>query len=729
MIVGQRIRRPDALDKVKGSAVYIEDMGVAGALVAGVLRSPHAHARVMRLEVSAARAIAGVHAVLTAADIPGQNVIPMIQSDWPVLAAGAVHHVGEAMALVAAEDRESLAAALAAIVVEYEPLPARLDMEEALAAGEILAQWKVRRGEAEVALAGAGVVVVEGTYHTPYQEHAYIEPNGMIAFPEGRGVVVYGSMQCPFYVQKAVASALGCDLSQARIVQTVTGGGFGGKEDAPSAPGAQAALLARATGRPVRLIFTREEDMAVMSKRHPGRIRMRTGATPDGRLVGCEVDYLLDGGAYATLSPVVLFRGTVHACGPYRVPNVKVDARAVRTHSVPCGAFRGFGEPQIVFACESQMDALAERLDMDPLALRRLNALRAGDETITGHRLTTGVGFGEVMDKVAAESDWEKKRKAFRGDTGRLRRGIGLATCYYGVGLGAMGKHLNPAAASVVVAADGSVTVAVGTTEIGQGMITVLSQITAEALGCPVDMVKVMDPDTSRVPDSGPTVASRTTVMSGNAIRDAAAKIRAAMEPVIADSGLAWRDAVALCVTRQVGLAAHGWSVPPTTTFDLETGQGEAYICYSWSANVVEVEVDTDTGQTRVVKVWSGHDAGRIVNPTTAEGQVEGGVLQGLGYALVEEHVVSEGRILNDQFSTYIIPTTLDTPEIAALFVESEFPWGPYGAKGLGETPIIAVAPAVTAAIHHATGVRVSRIPATPERVWAALRERSGQGG
>jgi CO/xanthine dehydrogenase Mo-binding subunit len=725
MIVGQRVRRPDALDKVKGSALYIEDVAFGGALVAGVLRSPHAHARIKRLEVAGARAVPGVHAVLTAADIPGKNLIPMIQSDWPVLADGVVRHVGEAVALVAAEDKESLKKALAAIAVEYDPLPARLDAEEALAAGEVLAHWKVRRGEAGIALERSDVIVVEGTYHTPYQEHAYIEPNGMIAVPEGPGVVVYGSMQCPFYVQKAVASALGCDLSHARIVQAVTGGGFGGKEDAPSAPGAQAALLARATGRPVRLIFTREEDMAVMSKRHPGRIRMRTGATREGRLIACEVDYLLDGGAYATLSPVVLFRGTVHACGPYRVPNVKVDARAVRTNSVPCGAFRGFGEPQVVFAGESQMDLLAERLGMDPLALRHLNALRPGDETITGHRLTTSVGFTEVLDKVAEASDWEGKREAFRADAGPVRRGIGLAACYYGVGLGAMGKHLNPAGAGVVVAADGSVTVAVGTTEIGQGMITVLSQITAEALGCPVELVKIMDPDTSRVPDSGPTVASRTTVMSGNAIRDAAAKIRAAMEPVIADSGLLWREAVALCVSRQVGLAAHGWAVPPPTTFDLETGQGEAYICYSWSANVVEVEVDTTTGQTRVTRVWSGHDTGRVINPTTAEGQVEGGVVQGLGYALVEEHALKDGRILNDQFSTYIIPTTLDTPDIEAILVESEFPWGPYGAKGLGETPIIAVAPAVTAAIHHATGVRLSRIPATPERVWEGLRARS----
>jgi CO/xanthine dehydrogenase Mo-binding subunit len=727
--VGQRLRRPDAADKVRGRALYIEDLAPAGALVAGVLRSPHAHARLARVDVAAARAVPGVHAVLTAADIPGRNLIPMIQADWPVLAAGEVRHVGEAVALVAAETPQAVAAALAAVRVEYEPLPARLDMEESLAAGEVMAEWKVRKGDAAAALREPGLVVVEGTWRTPYQEHAYIEANGMVAAPDGMGgVVVWGSMQCPFYVQKAVASALGCELSQARIVQTVTGGGFGGKEDAPSAPGAQAALLARATGRAVRLIFTREEDMAVMSKRHPGRIRLRLGARADGTLVAADVDYLLDGGAYATLSPVVLFRGAVHACGPYRLPNATVDARVVRTHTVPCGAFRGFGEPQVVFALESAVDELAERLGLDPLELRRRNALREGDQTITGHRLASSVGFSEVLDKVADSADWARKREQYGRDTGPVRRGIGLAACYYGVGLGAMGKHLNPAGASVVVAADGSVTVAVGTTEIGQGMVTVLSQIAAEALGCPMELVRVVEADTSRVPDSGPTVASRTTVMSGNAIRDAAAKIRAAMEPVIADGGLPWREAVALCVQKQVGLAAHGWSVPPPTTFDFETGQGDAYICYSFSANAVEVEVDTETGETRVVRVHSGHDVGRVINPTTGEGQVEGGVVQGLGYALVEEHVTDGGRIVNDQFSTYIIPTAPDTPEIVPILVEHAFPWGPYGAKGLGETPIIAVAPAVLSAIHHAAGVRLRQIPATPERVFAALREKAARG-
>jgi len=727
--VGQRVRRPDAPDKVKGSALYVDDLSFAGTLLGGVLRSPHAHARIRHLDATQARTLPGVRAVLTAADIPGQNVIPLIQPDWPVLAGEFVRHAGEPVALVAAETPAVLKQALAAIAVDYEPRAPTLDMEVALRAGEVLAHWKVRRGEAAAAFSRSDLVVVEGTYRTPYQEHAYIETNGMIAMPDGMGgVTVYGSLQCPFYVQKAVSSALGLELNRVRIVQTVTGGGFGGKEDAPSSPGAHAALLAMASGRPVRLVLSREEDMAVMSKRHPGRIRMKLGATREGHLVAAEVDYLLDGGAYTTLSPVVLFRGAVHACGPYRVPNVRVDARVVRTHKIPCGAFRGFGEPQIVFAAESQMDLLAEALHMDPLQIRRLNALEVGDETITGQKLEESVGLRDVLDKVAAAAGWEEKRKAFAEDKGTLRRGIGLACSYYGVGLGAMGKHLNPAGANVVVAADGSVTVAVGTTEIGQGMVTVLSQITAQALSCPTELVHVVEADTSRVPDSGPTVASRTTVMSGNAIRDAARKIREEMAKVPAAEGLAWREAVALCVKHQIGLAAHGWTVPPETSFDLVTGQGEPYICYSFSANVVEAEVDTETGETRVTRVVSGHDCGKVVNPTTAEGQIEGGVVQGLGYALTEEHHFKDGHILNDQFSTYIIPTPMDVPEIQGLIVEHEYTWGPYGAKGLGETPIIAVAPAVTAAISLATGARLTEIPATPERVFAALPQKASGG-
>ncbi len=723
MIVGQRLRRRDAADKVKGTAPYVEDLGYTGALVAGVLRSPHAHARITELDAIPARSLPGVQAVLTGRDLPGENLIPLIQADWPILAGEFVRHVGEAVALVAAEDAESCRRALAAIVVEYQPLVANLDPEAALAAGEAMAHWKVRRGEASVALSRSDLVVVEETYRTPAQAHVSLEPQGALALPDGAGgVLVHASLESPFSVQRAVASATGLDLNRVRVVQAVTGGGFGGKEESAAPPAAQAAVLALATGRPVRLLFSREEEMAATSKRHPARIRMRTGATRDGHLFAAEVDILLDGGAYATVSPAVLLRCAVHACGPYRVPNVKVDARVVRTQKVPAGSFRGLGVPQVAFAVESQMNLLAERLDMDPLELRRRNALAEGDETITGQRLTASVGLKDVLSQVTEAADWGRKRKAYATGSGAVRRGIGLAAGYFGIGLGALGKHGNPAGASIVVSPDGSVTVAVGTTDSGQGTTTALTQIAAESLGCPVELVRVVESDTSRVPDSGPTSASRGTLMSGNAIRDAAERIRAAMEPVVGEGGLAWRDAVFACVKNQVGLAAQGWAVPPEATFDSSTGQGEPFVGYTFSAAVVEVEVDTDTGETRVLRVVSGHDAGRIVNPTSAEGQVEGGVVQGLGYALLEEHVLRDGRVLNDQLSSYLVPTSVDAPEIRALFVEHAFPWGPHGAKGLSDSPVIAVAPAVTAAIAQATGARLSEIPATPERVWRACQ-------
>src|SRR5262249_30660116 len=349
-----------------------------------------------------------------------------------------------------------------------------------------------------------------------------------------------------------------------------------------------------------------------------------------------------------------------------------------------------------------------------------------GDETITGQKLTVSVGLRDVLGQVAEASDFVRKRSAYAAAAGPVRRGIGLAAGYSGVGLGSLGKHANPAGASIVVSPDGSGTRAVGTADAGQGTGTALVQIAAESLGCPVELVRLVESDTSRVPDSGPSSASRGTMMSGNAIRDAAEKIRAAMEPVVGEGGLAWRDAVFACLKNQVGLAAQGWAVPPPSTFDPATGQGEPFVAYTFSAAAVEVEVDTETGETKVLRVVSGHDAGRIVNPTAAEGQVEGGVVQALGYALLEEPKERDGRILNDRLATYFLPTTLDAPEIKPVFVEHAWPSGPHGAKGLGDSPVVAVAPAVTSAIAQATGVRLARIPATPERILAALGAKAG---
>jgi CO/xanthine dehydrogenase Mo-binding subunit len=795
--VGTRVPRPDSIDKVKGNAKYIDDLSFGGMLYAAAVRSPHAHARIKRISTTQARRMRGVHAIFTAADIRGANLIPLIQSDQPMLAEKEVRHVGEAVALVAAETRTQAEAAARAINVKYELLPAILTIEEGVHRNEIIQHWKLRRGRPQDIFSRRDVVVVDETYHTPYQEHCYIETNGMIAVPEiGGGLTVYGSLQCPFYVQKAVASVTGMMMNHCRIIQAVTGGGFGGKEDAPSLPAAMVAALAQATARPVKYIMTREEDMQVMSKRHPGKIVYRSAASRQGKLLAIEVDYFLDGGAYATLSPVVLWRGINHAAGPYRCEHARVDAFAIRTNKVPCGAFRGFGQPQIVFAHERQMDRLAEKLGIDPLKFREINALELGDETITGHRLNESVGFKETIAQVRAAGNYEKlKQEIVRENAERMlspssssqrkRRGLGIGCCYYGVGLGARGGYLNPAGASVVISSDGSVHVAVGTTEIGQGMITVLSQIAADALECPIEFIRVLPPDTSRVPDSGPTVASRTTLMSGNAIADACRQIKERITAACADDDFSrvvdksvapssrqsfteivtksystaesksspanektkasqrWKATIQHCIQKMVQLSAHGWAVPPQTTYDVDTGMGEVYVTYSYSTNLVEVVVDGDTGETKVVKVWTAHDVGKAINPQTGEGQIEGGVVQGLGYGLLEEHFTAPsgaksksqtlkprnsnepnpGRILNDQFSTYIIPTAMDTPEIHSIIVEKEFPYGPFGAKGLGETPIIAVAPAVVNAIANATGVQLNEIPATPERVWRALQE------
>lgn len=720
-VVGHPVRRPDAPEKVQGQARYIDDLAFAGMLHASVVRSPYARARIVRIDTSAARAMTGVHAVVTAGELPGKNIIPIVKMDWPVLADEEVRHVGEGVVLVAAETREVATAAAAAVKVEYEPLEPVLTIEDGFARDLIHSQYHMDKGDVDAAFAVPEVEVFEATYRTPHQEHAYLETNGVVALPDGKGgVVLYGSMQCPFYVQKAVAMVLGMDLQRVRIVQTTTGGGFGGKEDAPSAPGAMCAALAWITKRPVKLVFSREEDMVCMTKRHPGKVRYRSAVTKDGVIRAVEVDYFLDGGAYVTLSPIVLWRGFIHATGPYRVEHARIRAWAVGTNTVPCGAFRGFGEPQVVFAAEAHWDHVASRLGLDPVEFRMRNVLDYGDETVTGHRLDVSVGMKEVVHKVLEAARWKEHRAASRSG-GRYRKGLGVAFCHYGVGLGALGGYLNPAAANVVVAGDGSVMVAVGTTELGQGMVTVLSQIAAEALGCPMERIHVVDSDTAQVPDSGPTVASRTTLMSGNAIRHACQQIKDRMEAFLGERVLPWTQAVGECLRGTVQMSAQGWAVPPKSTFDPETGQGEPYVIYTWCANTAEVTVDTETGEVRVDRFVSGHDIGKVVNPQTAEGQVEGGALQGLGYALVEEHHLQDGRILNNQFSTYIIPTAMDVPEIVPILVEHAYPWGPYGAKGLGETPLIPVAPAVVNAIADAVGVRLTQIPATPERVWSAM--------
>ena len=747
--VGQSLPRPDALDKAMGKTPYVDDIQLPNTAVAAILGSPASHAIIRNIRTGPALSHPGVLAVLTAGDIPGKNAIPMIREDWTFLAEKKAIYPGEPIAIVVAESSNAALAAREKIELELEELPAILDPEQSLEPGapqinplgNLLSEHKILSGNLDQGFEESDVII-EGVYETGYQEHAYLEPQGFLAVPDTEGrITVLGSMQCPFYVSNAVKAILGIPEHKIQVIQTPTGGAFGGKEDFPSLFGGLAALAAVKTGRPAKLVLDRRDDIIMSSKRHPARCYYKTGATKDGVLKACEVTLYLDPGAYATLTPAVLWRSTVHCCGPYRIPNVKVTALAGATNKVPCGAFRGFGTPKVIFAMERQMDKLAESLNMDPLLIRGKNALKKGDQTITGQDLPFSVGLSQTIEKAREMSRWEEKRNAGFPQKGSLKRGIGCATFFYGVGLGAGGRKHDRADAYLQIKPDGTVLFAVGTVDMGQGMQTVLSQIVAEGLGgISLDAVQMLPVDTTRVSDSGPTVASRGTYTSGNAILDACGKLMDIMKNVAADmlqctpsdvllkngrffekakeKKIPFGEVAEECHSRHIPLDTHGFFDSPPTSWDPATGQGKAYVTYSYATQIAEVDVDIETGEVKVLDIWAAHDVGKAINPQMTAAQIEGGVLQGLGYALMEFIETDDrGLIQNPSFSTYIIPTSKDVPPIHPAIVESAYPEGPYGAKGFGETPLMGVAACIANAVSDATGSDITTLPLLPERI------------
>jgi len=757
-LIGASPARVDARAKVSGRARYIDDLSFPGLLHGRVVESAVARGRVRSIDTDAARAMPHVAAVLTAADIPGRNLIPLMIDDEPLLASDEVRYVGEALALVAAETPEAALAAAGVVRADIEEIPGVFVGSEAMrpgaplvhAGGNVPIHLKVRLGDPDGALAAADAVV-EDELRTGPQEHFYIETLGAIADPREDGsMVVHGSMQCPYYVQRAVAAVLGLPLGRVRILQTTTGGAFGGKEDVPSQICACAALLALRTGRPVKIIYSREEDVRRSSKRHPMEMRYRAGASRARGLVAVEAEIIGDIGAYATLSPAVLYRANCHATGPYVIEHARVDTYGVYTDNPQSGAFRGFGQPQVCFAIETLVDRLAAALEVDPLEFRMKNLQRIGARTVSGQLLTESVGMEKTLVAARERSGWVAKRRGGGPDRpapdGRLR-GIGAAACAYGVSLGAKGRYLDGSGAALQLHQDGSATVAVGGTEIGQGAQTVLAQIAAEALGIPLEWVQIGEVDTGRVPDSGPTVASRTTVMSGNAILDAAMQIIGRVRPVAAEmldaapaavrfgGGRAFLEddperAVEMpalareCYQRKIHLAADGWFQAPATSYDFETGQGDAYFIYSWATQIAEVAVSPRTGRVDLVRVTAAHDVGRALYRDGVIGQIEGGIVQGMGYALQEDFRLANGRPLTDRFSNYTIPSSLDAPEIDTILIEEAWSKGPFGAKGVGEPAIIPIAAAIANAVFHATGEPVRELPISPEAILRGLASR-----
>lgn len=751
MAVGQNVLRKEGYEKLTGAARYVDDLTLDGMLFGKTIRSTIARGRIKSIKFDSAYAWSRI-IVADYRDIPGENYVALIENDQPLLVESEVRHYDEPILLIAASSKSELEAAARRIHIEYQELPPVLTIEESLAAVEVLygadnvfKRFLIGRGDIDEGFAAADRII-EASYRVPHQEQLYIEPQGMIAIPGAGEMTVMGSMQCPYYIHKALKQLFHLSDEGAIVIQTTTGGGFGGKEEYPSMLAAHAALLALKAQRPVKIIYDRSEDIAATTKRHPGVIHHRTGVTHDGRLTASEIDIVFDGGAYVTLTPVVLSRGAIHALGPYRCDNVRIAARAVATNTPPNGAFRGFGAPQVAFAYEMQMEKIASDLGVDPVELRRINMLREGDITATGQRLTSSVGSEEVLNAALERSNYHERKQAIEAANARdphhdTRQGIGVSFFFHGAGFTGSGEAKMKAQAGVEVTTEGRARVLSGSTEIGQGTRTIFCQIVADELGVGFDSVEIEDPDTSRVPDSGPTVASRTTMVVGRVVQLAAREIKDRLINFAAErfgapevrliDGRFVTNGKALSSFEEIAreyIAQRGelrayarYASPPGIEWDDETYSGDAYPCYSWGAEVAEVEVDMDTFETTCTKITTAQDIGRAIHPVLAAGQIEGGTLQAVGYGLLEELVWDNGRIVNNRLTNYIIPTSLDAPEMETIIVEKEYAYGPFGAKGVGELPMDGGAPAIAAAVFNATGAFVTEIPITPERLMAVI--------
>jgi CO/xanthine dehydrogenase Mo-binding subunit len=707
--VGRNVLRKEGASKTSGAAKYVDDLSFPGML----------HGRTIRSTIPAGE-INGIRfnfdtngfTIVDYRDIPGRNIVALIEDDQPCLAERAIRHFAEPILLLAHENRETLLAA--EVEIDYRQTAPVYDYA---ASTSVFKKIGIDKGRVEDGFALADVIV-EGEYRMGHQEQLYIEPNGIIGVPgngvpdDTAGITVHGSMQCPYYVHRALMVLFGLPADKVRVVQTETGGGFGGKEEYPSMIAGHAALLARKAGRPVKLIYDRVEDMVATTKRHPAIVRHKTGVTRDGKLTAMEIDAVFDGGAYATLSAVVLSRGVIHASGPYRCDHIRIRGRATMTNTPPNGAFRGFGAPQTQFAVEVHMDRIAAELGLDPVRVREINALRPGDTTATGQRLGKDCSALQVLREAVKRTDFKQRRRAIEaanGPTSSVVRGLGLSLFFHGSGFTGGGEIKLASKASLALT-DRGARILVASTEIGQGTRTMHAQIVADTLGMPYDAIDVNAADTAAVPDSGPTVASRTCMVVGRILQRCAEEMKARLGTLTPRQYL--RQHGPLVITRE-------YERPVEMSWDDNSYQGDAYGSYGWGCDIVELEVDRDTWEVRPTTFLTVHEIGKAIHPMLATGQIEGGSAQGLGYALLEDVVMRDGRMANASLTNYIIPTTLDSPKMTVVMLENPYKNGPFGAKGVGEMPIDGPAPAVINALRHA-GFDLRAIPATPERLMAA---------
>jgi CO/xanthine dehydrogenase Mo-binding subunit len=754
-VVGQSSASHDFVDKVKGSLHYAADWRLPGMLHGKIVRSQLPSARITGIDVSAARALPGVAAVLTAADVPSNRIVEMasgglaeLEVTMPVLASGRARYLGEPVAVVAAATQQIANEAAELVAVDYEELPGVFDVESARAdgaprvheVGNTLVNWQIRCGDVATALAAADVVV-EGEYRSQHVEHAYLEPEAGVGWLENGVLTLRVSTQVIEHAT-TIARILQLPQSKVRVIAAYMGGGFGGKEDMTVEP--YLALLVWHTRRPVRMIWDRQESLVASTKRHPFVMRYRTGASSDGRLTAQQVEILGDAGAYPNLSPRVLFAAAACASGPYRVPSASISASAVFTNNVPSSAFRGFGAMQIVLGYESQMDELAARLSMSRTELRERNFLAKGDLLPTGEPLGTCVEVAQTLHRAVALLG---EPPAPSGPGKVTGRGIGCNRHPYGRAIWFRDK----AAAWLSLQADGTLLIRCGVTDLGAGQAASLCQIAAEVLGAPLDDISIYIGDSALNPPAGGTFATRQLYMSGNAVLQAARELRERMAPVAADllgvqpddlefaAGRVWpagddaaggvsvtlAELAAACERRAISTAHLSTWRGEAGSFDPRTGQGDTFPDYTYGTHAADVEVDTETGQVTVLRYAACHDVGRAINPMRVEGQIQGAAMQGLGYALTEDMDISGGYPQAALFANYLIPNAQDFPDVLVGIIESGEGKGPLGARGIGEPPIGNVAAAIASAIQDAIGVRPAQLPMTPERILALLDART----
>jgi len=750
--VNKSVNRVDAYEKVTGKAKFAADLFFPDMLHAKVLHSRYPHAKINKIETKRALAFPEVKALLTARDIPN-NEFGIIVQNQQVLAREFVYYIGDGIVVIAAETEEAAEKALELIEVDYTELPGIFDPEEASkkTAQQVHPELEdnqvihhiLRKGDIDKGFSRSDIIL-EREYSTQFIEHSYIEPEAIVAVPYGDNhlITIYGSIQNPFACRNAVASVLMVNLNEVRIIQNHIGGSFGGKDEVMSAMAARAAVLALNTKRPVKMVNSRYESILESYKRHPYRMKYKIGASKDGKLLSMKIQCIADSGAYACQTPFVTWRSVVQATGPYNLSNVKTDTYGYYTNNIYTGAMRGYGSPQVIFAQESLMDELARELNMDPIEIRLKNIYHNNSITASGQKLDNHeVSLKEVIDKAAKSSCYYEKYAQYKDNwstSADKKKGIGMAISFRGCSLGA--EAVDAAGAIVAIQKDGSISITSGLAENGQGLKTVLSQIAAEELGVDIKRVIYLELDTSLSPDSGSTVASRGTILGGNAVKEAASKLKSTLIEGVAKKNalkkkdiqlendkifnkntgkeiLSFDDAVSFAYQKGLCLSAFGWYKAPDISWNEETGQGRPYFTYVYGCQIAEVEVDIGTGKVDLIKMTAAHDVGKAIHPACLKGQIYGGVMMGMGYGLMEELETDRGYIKNANFNEYLIPTIKDMPEIKPIIVENPDPNGPFGAKSIGEPTLEIGAAAVANAVAQATGKRIRHLPLNLERV------------